>query len=163
MATRLTLRLTFAVLPALLIVAVVAACGGPAAQPAATTAPAKPAATTAPAKPAATTAPAAPAATTAPAAPAATKPAAPAATTGAAAPAKAGDVAAGQTVFQQNCNGCHPGGAAGVGPELKGRNLPDDRIRTQVRNGRGQMPPFPESKVSEQQLTDLAAYVQSLK
>lgn len=154
MATRLTLRLTFAVLPALLIVAVVAACGGPAAQPAATTAPAKPAATTAPA---------APAATTAPAAPAATKPAAPAATTGATAPAKAGDVAAGQTVFQQNCNGCHPGGAAGVGPELKGRNLPDDRIRTQVRNGRGQMPPFPESKVSEQQLTDLAAYVQSLK
>ena len=154
MAMRLTLRLTFAVLPALLIVAVVAACGGPAAQPAATTAPAKPVATTAPA---------APAATTAPAAPAATKPAAPAATTGAAAPAKAGDVAAGQTVFQQNCNSCHPGGAAGVGANLKGQNLPDDRIRTQVRNGRGQMPPFPESKVSEQQLTDLVAYVQSLK
>src|SRR5665647_609249 len=54
---------------------VVAGCGGPAAAPAATTAPAKPAATTAPAAPAATTAPAA----TKPAVPAATKPAASAA------------------------------------------------------------------------------------
>lgn len=72
-------RLPHLVIPALALLAFASvACGGPAAAPAVTTAPAKPAATTAPAAPAATTAPAA------------TKPAAaPAATPAAAAPAKA--------------------------------------------------------------------------
>ena len=101
-----------------------------------------------------------------------TAPAAP--TTSAAAPTKApaapttaggatGDAAAGQAVFTQNCNGCHPGGDRGTGPALKGRNLPADRITRQVRNGGGGMPAFSSSQISDQQLANLVAYVQSLK
>ncbi len=90
---------------------------------------------------------------------AATKPAAsPSATTGA-----GGNVSAGQTVYQQNCNSCHPNGQAGVGPALAGKNLSADRIKAQVRNGGGGMPAFSSSQISDQQLNDLVAYVQSLK
>lgn len=79
------------------------------------------------------------------------------------APAKAGDAAAGQTVFQQNCDGCHPGGNAGTGPALRGRGLTAERISTQVRNGGGGMPAFPPNRISDQQLADVVAYVMSLQ
>ncbi len=157
-------KLTLLVGATLMLVTVaISACAG--APPAPTAAPAAPVATTAPAAP--TTAPAVP--TTAPtvttaapttAAVAATS-AAPAATS--AAPAAAGNVTAGKTVFDQNCSPCHPGGAAGVGPALAGKNLPATTITTTVRNGRGSMPAFPTTKISDQQLNDLVAYVQSLK
>lgn len=77
--------------------------------------------------------------------------------------ASGGNVQAGQAVFQQNCNGCHPGGAQGTGPNLKGRNLAAGQIKNQVRNGKGAMPAFPANRISDQQLNDLVAYVQSLK
>lgn len=89
--------------------------------------------------------------------PAATK--APAAT---AAPA-GGAAASGQSVFQQNCNGCHPNGEQGVGPSLKSSKLSADQIKTQVRNGKGQMPPFPASTISDQQLEALAQYTKGLQ
>ncbi len=79
------------------------------------------------------------------------------------APAVAADVTAGKAVFDQNCNTCHPGGDRGVGPALKGRNLSADRITRQVRNGGGSMPAFSASQISDPQLNDLVAYVQSLK
>ena len=77
--------------------------------------------------------------------------------------AKPGDVTAGQAVFQQNCEACHPGGNEGVGPQLRGQGLPEDRIRTQVRQGGGAMPAFPPERINEQQLNDLVAYVLSLQ
>ena len=83
---------------------------------------------------------------------------------GAAQPAaQAANAAAGKAIFEQNCNACHPGGGQGAGPALKGRSLTIDRIQGQVRKGGGGMPAFPASKISDQQLSDLAAYVQSLK
>ena len=94
--------------------------------------------------------------------PAATK--APAATTAPATKAPAGGAAAsGQAVFQQNCNGCHPNGEQGVGPSLKTSKLSVDQIKTQVRNGKGQMPPFPASTISDQQLDALTQYVKGLQ
>ncbi len=78
-------------------------------------------------------------------------------------PTAAGNIAAGQAVFQQNCNACHPNGNAGVGPQLRGQNLSAQRIMTQVRNGGGGMPAFTTSQISDQQLANLVAYVQSLK
>lgn len=90
-----------------------------------------------------------PAATQAPAA--ATQ--APASTTG--------GTPAGQAVFQQNCNSCHPGGNQGTGPAIKGR--PVDRVKNQVRKGGDGMPAFSASQISDQELNDLAAYVASLK
>ncbi len=105
-----------------------------------------------------------PAATMAPAAPAATKPAAPtAAAQPAAVAASQGNPTAGKAVFDQYCNGCHPNGNQGTGPALRGRNLSADRIKTQVRNGGGGMPAFSTGQISDQQLNDLVAYVQSLQ
>ncbi len=146
-----------------------AACGGGA--PAPTAAPAAPTKAPAAAPTAAPTTAAAP--TVAPTTAAAPTKAAAAPTTAvapttaaapsAAAPAAAGDVTAGKAVFDQNCNACHPGGDKGVGPALKGRNLGADVIRTTVRSGKGSMPPFSATQISDQQLTNLIAYVQSLK
>ncbi|MHB0869239.1 MAG: c-type cytochrome [Chloroflexota bacterium] len=138
MERKMALLFAAALLP---ILAMVSACGGG-------TTP-----TPTAAKPAATTVPAA-------AKPAATAPASTAATPSGAAQ---GSVAAGQAVFNQNCNGCHPGGDRGNGPALKGRNPSAETIRNQVRNGGGGMPAFSQSRISDQQLTDLVAYVQSLK
>ena len=77
--------------------------------------------------------------------------------------AAAGDVAAGKTVFDANCNACHPGGEKGVGPSLKETKLTDDQIKTQVRQGKGAMPAFAADKISDKQLTDLIAYIKSIK
>ena len=132
----------------------VSACGGaapaPTAAPAAPTTAAAVAPTTAAVPPAAPTS-AAPAATAAPPASAS------------AAPSGAGDVTAGKAVFDQNCNACHPGGDRGAGPALRGKNLAAARITRQVRNGGGSMPAFSTSQISDQQLNNLIAYVDSLK
>lgn len=73
----------------------------------------------------------------------------------------AGNASAGQAVFQQNCNSCHPGGNQGTGPTIKGK--PADTVRNKVRAGGGGMPAFTTAQVSDQQLSDLAAYVGTLK
>ncbi|MGI5836713.1 MAG: c-type cytochrome [Chloroflexota bacterium] len=74
-----------------------------------------------------------------------------------------GDASLGAAVFQQNCDGCHPGGAQGRGPMLKGKNLSSDHIKGVVRNGASSMPAFPENRISDEQLANLVAYLQSLK
>ncbi len=145
------------------VMALIVACA-PAAQPTPTAAP-KAAATQPAAAPTAAVAPTAAAAPTKPAA-AATTPGAggtPATKTGTPAAAGTGDVAAGKVAFDQNCGGCHPGGNQGNGPALRGRNLTADQITRQVRNGGGGMPAFPASRISDQQLNDIIAYVQSLR
>jgi cytochrome c6 len=72
-------------------------------------------------------------------------------------------VTAGRAVFDQHCNACHPGGGQGAGPALRGRNLPEDEIRTVVRQGAPGMPAFGENQINEQQLTNLVQYIQSLQ
>jgi cytochrome c551 len=75
----------------------------------------------------------------------------------------AGDPADGQQVFATNCTACHLNNgqdAGGVGPQLAGRGLTEDIIRTTVENGRGAMPP---GLVSGGDLDDVAAYVLSLQ
>lgn len=110
--------------------------------------------------PAPTTAPAVAPTVAAPtAAPTTAAPAA--APTTAAAPA--GDVAAGKTVFDQFCNSCHPNGQAGAGPALAGKNLQGSQIQSKVRSGGGGMPAFTSAQISDAQLANLAAYVQTLK
>ncbi|TAK36860.1 MAG: cytochrome c [Chloroflexota bacterium] len=81
---------------------------------------------------------------------------------GAAAPSpagapSAGSAAAGQTAFAANCGACHPNGGAGVGPAAKG--VPVNTITQVVRQGRGAMPAFPASRLSDQQLADIVAYL----
>lgn len=74
----------------------------------------------------------------------------------------AGDAAAGKTVFEANCQGCHPAGGtqAGVGPQLSATALDAAGIKTTVQNGRGAMP---GGLVSGADLDNVVAYVDSIK
>jgi mono/diheme cytochrome c family protein len=76
--------------------------------------------------------------------------------------AAAGDVAAGKTVFEANCQGCHPAGGtqAGVGPQLSATALDAAGITNIVTNGQGAMP---GGLVSGADLENVVAYVESLK
>ena len=99
----------------------------------------------------------------APAATAANAPAATAANAPAATAANApGDVAAGKTVFEAKCGGCHAGlgtEAGGVGPKLTGLPLTLAGVKTQITNGKGIMP---GGLVSGTDMDNVAAYVMSI-
>lgn len=73
------------------------------------------------------------------------------------------EVALGERVFDTHCNGCHPGGEAGLGPALNDKPLPGWAIRFQVRHGLGAMPGFPEEVISNEELDALVAYVRWLR
>ena len=84
------------------------------------------------------------------------------ATSGAAA-AGSGDVAAGKTLFEASCQGCHLAGgteAGGVGPKLAGMGLPLAQIKMQIKNGKGAMP---GGLLSGTDLDNAAAYVESIQ
>lgn len=72
-----------------------------------------------------------------------------------------GDTQGGKTLFNSLCNACHPNGKAGVGPAVTG--LSEEAVRATTRKGKGSMPGFSETQVSEGQLAELVAYIKSLK
>jgi mono/diheme cytochrome c family protein len=72
-------------------------------------------------------------------------------------------VARGQHAFMINCNQCHPGGAAGLGPGINDKPLPPFLIHTQIRAGLGAMPAFDKSKISEQDVDAIITYLKSLR
>ena len=73
-------------------------------------------------------------------------------------------VAQGQRVFAVHCHQCHPGGAAGLGPALNNKPLPEDLIKTQVRKSLfGSMPSFPQQRISDEELDALVRYVKALR
>ena len=69
----------------------------------------------------------------------------------------------GQRVFMYECNQCHPGGAAGLGPALNNKPIPGFALRFQVRHGVGAMPKFDHSQISSEALSDLVLYVKTLR
>jgi mono/diheme cytochrome c family protein len=69
------------------------------------------------------------------------------------------EIAQGQRVFDAFCNGCHPGGTAGVGLALNNKPLPGFVIRRQVRWGVGAMPAFSEETIPDDELDALVAYL----
>jgi mono/diheme cytochrome c family protein len=69
----------------------------------------------------------------------------------------------GRQVFSQHCYQCHPNGAAGVGPAINDKPLPQGLIRTQVRAGLGAMPGFDEHHISEAELKAVSAYLAALR
>jgi mono/diheme cytochrome c family protein len=75
-----------------------------------------------------------------------------------------GNAEAGKEIFIANCGSCHTLADAGttgaVGPNLDDLAPPYDTVVTQVTNGGAQMPPF-KSQLTEQQISDVAAYVSS--
>lgn len=76
--------------------------------------------------------------------------------------ASSGDVAAGKTVFEANCQGCHPAGGtqAGVGPQLSKSKLDAAQIKMQVMNGKGAMP---GGLATGADLDNVVAYVVSIE
>jgi mono/diheme cytochrome c family protein len=69
----------------------------------------------------------------------------------------------GERVFMAQCQQCHPGGAAGLGPAINNKPLPAFLIRYQVRRGLGAMPEFDEAVISDADLDALVAYLQELR
>jgi mono/diheme cytochrome c family protein len=68
----------------------------------------------------------------------------------------------GQAVFARYCNSCHPGGGRGAGPSILGED-DEGKIRKIVRNGEKRMPGFGPMAISDEQMTELVGYIQTLK
>lgn len=73
------------------------------------------------------------------------------------------EVSVGERLFRKLCYQCHPGGAAGLGPALNDKPLPEFAIRTQIRKGVGAMPAFDESWLDDREVAAIAEYVQALR
>jgi mono/diheme cytochrome c family protein len=71
-------------------------------------------------------------------------------------------LAEGQRVFMQQCNQCHVGGAAGLGPALNQRPFLPFVVKLQVRAGFGAMPAFSTRQISGSQLDDVVRYMKYL-
>jgi mono/diheme cytochrome c family protein len=78
-----------------------------------------------------------------------------------------GDATAGQAVFAQTCNRCHPNANAGMGPMLYGAQFasryPDNTgVAAVIRRGKGGMPAFSTAQLSDQDMADVIAYLRGL-
>jgi len=72
-------------------------------------------------------------------------------------------LAEGQRVFMEHCNQCHVGGAAGLGPSLNDKRIPNWFVRIQVRRGVGAMPSYSSDAISDGQLDDIVSYIRYLR
>ena len=68
-----------------------------------------------------------------------------------------GDAMAGESVFANNCAGCHPG----VGPDLQGHSASAAETRMIIRNGEDRMPAFGADKISDADLENVLAHLQA--
>lgn len=62
----------------------------------------------------------------------------------------------GANVYEKLCGHCHE---AGVGPQIKGRQLPAQYITAVVRHGFRAMPAFPASFIDDNALQQVAEYI----
>lgn len=77
-------------------------------------------------------------------------------------PIASADTAAGAEHFQTFCEGCHPGGGAGVGPAIGSLAWTPGQMRTQIRHGEEQMPAFGEDRLPADGLEALVAYLSTI-
>jgi len=70
----------------------------------------------------------------------------------------------GQELFFANgCNVCHGDtGEGGIGPTIASTGLTIDQVIEQYRSPRGAMPPFTEDRVSDEQVGDIYAWLETL-
>jgi mono/diheme cytochrome c family protein len=77
-----------------------------------------------------------------------------------------GDATHGSAIFAQNCSSCHgaAGAGGGVGPVLKGEKSRKDYAAAVawIKNPKPPMPKLYPSPLSESDVADVAAYVESL-
>ena len=76
-----------------------------------------------------------------------------------------GSADSGKAVFASNCTACHPDGKQGVGPSLAGiaGTMTLEQLTSRIRDGKGVMPGFPASKISDAQMGDLIAFLKTLQ
>jgi len=72
-------------------------------------------------------------------------------------------IARGEKVFKQQCDYCHPGGGAGLGPALNNKPAPAFAIRFQIRHGLGAMPAFDSTRIPEADVRAIADYLLALR
>ena len=72
------------------------------------------------------------------------------------------NVAGGEEVYAEFCEGCHPGGEKGDGPKIAGKMESPAEVRWRVRTGGDDMPAFGPDKISKTQLESLLAYAETL-
>lgn len=68
-----------------------------------------------------------------------------------------GKLSSGENAYIKICGLCHD---IGIGPDLKGRQLPPEYISYVVRHGLRAMPAFPEPYISDEDLQYLGQYIQ---
>ena len=76
----------------------------------------------------------------------------------------AGDATKGKAVFVgKGCWQCHgyEGQGGSAGPRLANTQLPEDAVISFVHNTNGIMPPFSEKLITDAELSDIYAYLQS--
>lgn len=77
----------------------------------------------------------------------------------------AGDAARGKQIYMSDaCYSCHGtvGEGGAFGPRIAHIGLSADAIKQQVREPQAQMPPYTAKILSDAELADVAAYIQSL-
>lgn len=62
----------------------------------------------------------------------------------------------GEHVFAAVCSHCHD---LGNGPKIKGRNLPQEYVKTRVRNGFRAMPAFRSANIDDKSLQLVIEYI----
>jgi mono/diheme cytochrome c family protein len=72
------------------------------------------------------------------------------------------DVARGEEVYAEYCEGCHPGGEKGDGPSIRNEGYPPAKVRWQIRTGLDDMPAFGPDKISDADLEAVLAYAETL-
>jgi mono/diheme cytochrome c family protein len=89
-----------------------------------------------------------------------------AALSAAAAGAPQGDAAHGKAIYSANCAGCHGanGVGGGIGPTLKNEKSRKDMVKTiaWIKNPAPPMPKLYPATLNEQDVNDVAAFVQTL-
>ena len=72
------------------------------------------------------------------------------------------DVARGQELYSKFCDDCHPDGEEDVGPSLIADPHSPAMLRRQIREGSGKMRPFPENRISADDMEAILAYLASI-
>lgn len=72
-------------------------------------------------------------------------------------------IARGEQVFKKQCDYCHPGGGAGLGPALNNKPAPAFAIRFQIRHGLGAMPAFDSTTIPSSDVRAIADYLLALR
>ena len=78
---------------------------------------------------------------------------------------KAGEGAldSGRDLFARACAACHPGGGAGTGPDLRSSKMTAEEIAELIRAGKDPMPFFQADILTDDEVSDVAAYTRSLQ